>query len=182
MSTLAGLTRCFVSQSALANIVQELKKDPDTTLSSRRGIKRAREDAVNFETPYGKLMIDIALKLPATKKEKETTFSFPFVNPWALLWHYCNVSEEYSKFLTKRHGLEGFSQAHRWDIILYGDEVSAGNVLRHDNKRKCQVGMLFIKQKDQSAVFFAYVGINCLSNLKGYCYKFKTVPSSGFSN
>ena len=84
MPTLAGLTRCFVSQSALANIVQELKKDPDTTLSSRRGIKRARENAVDFETPYGKLMLDIPLKLPATKKEKETTFSVPLCQPMGI--------------------------------------------------------------------------------------------------
>ena len=178
MPTLAGLTRCFVSQSALANIVQELKKDPDTTLSSRRGIKRARENAVDFETPYGKLMLDIPLKLPATKKEKETTFMFPFVNPWALLWHYCNVSEEYSMFLKKRHELEGSRQDSQWDIIVYGDEVSAGNVLRHDNKRKCQVGMLSMLRKKlhfvNSYVGFRYIAINvhsfkCLSNLMGYC-------------
>ena len=81
------LTRRFVSQSALENILKELKERPETVLHSRRGIKRARDDFVDVETPYGKLLVEVPVKLEATKTEAEMEVRFPFVNPWAILYH-----------------------------------------------------------------------------------------------
>lgn len=138
MASLSALTRRFVSQSALENILKELKERPETVLHSRRGIKRARDDFIDVETPYGKLLVEVPVKLEATKTEPEMEVRFPFVNPWAILYHL-RRSDEYANFLKSRHDLVPSSCDSRWSVICYADEVSAGNVLRHNNKRKTQV-------------------------------------------
>ena len=104
MASLSALTRRFVSQSALENILKELKERPETVLHSRRGIKRARDDFVDVETPYGKLLVEVPVKLEATKTEAEMEVRFPFVNPWAILYHLCQA-DEYANFFNccKKH-------------------------------------------------------------------------------
>ena len=140
MASLSALTRNFVSQSALENILKELRDRPETELHSRRGIKRARESFVDVETPYGKLLVYVPVKLEATKTEAEMEVRFPFVNPWAILYHLCREGEEYAGFLKAKHDLVPSNYGSRWSVICYADEVSAGNVLCHNNLRKTQVG------------------------------------------
>ena len=140
MASLSALTRNFASQSALEDILKELSERPETELHSRRGIKRAREAFVDVETPYGKLLVYVPVKLEATKTEPEVEIRFPFVNPWAILYHLCREGEEYAAFLKAKHDLVPSNYGSRWSVICYADEVSAGNVLRHNNLRKTQVG------------------------------------------
>lgn len=154
MASLSALTRRFVSQSALENILKELKERPETVLHSRRGIKRARDDFVDVETPYGKLLVEVPVKLEATKTEAEMEVRFPFVNPWAILYHLCQ-SDEYAKFLKNKHDLVPSSYDSRWSVMCYADEVSAGNVLRHNNKRKTQV-------RNKATVFLCLPKKRCL--------------------
>ena len=53
----------YVSQSALEALLNELKEAPLPEAGSRRTIKRARDEHVQVQTPFGSLITDIAVKL-----------------------------------------------------------------------------------------------------------------------
>ncbi|CAE7346527.1 unnamed protein product [Symbiodinium sp. CCMP2592] len=72
----------YVSQSGLAAVLREVSESSSTVAPSRSGIKRAREEQVAIDTPYGALIDNMQIK---DKKGKER--SFPTLNLKAWMWY-----------------------------------------------------------------------------------------------
>ena len=124
----------FLSQSALQGVLREIRDKGLPAASSRRSIKRAREDSVRVATSYGELFQTITIPC-----EDESTTDLEIVSPAPFLAHAFKQCPAFSKYMMANHD-ENHSSAERpWRIILYTDEVSPGNQLKVDNRRKVWV-------------------------------------------
>ena len=129
--------KCFVSQNALGEILTWAKQNPDTLAelgTSRASIKRAREDACDIVTSYGKLLQEMSLR-----GKNGNEIKVAYLAPAAMLQHAASSCEKFGQCLGKV--LEGrLSSVERpYTIVIYSDEVSPGNQLKHTNRRKLQV-------------------------------------------
>ncbi|CAE7599769.1 unnamed protein product [Symbiodinium sp. CCMP2592] len=121
----------YVSQSGLAAVLKEVSESSSTVAPSRSGIKRAREEQVAIDTPYGALIDNMQIK---DKKGKER--SFPTLNLKAWMWYV--VKNLLVSFFSRKF-LEHPPKANTpWRVCLYCDEISPGNQLKQQNTRKIQ--------------------------------------------
>ena len=134
--------KSFVSQRALAEILQLLPEEEDQPATSRATLKRKRDDKMNLTTPYGPLWKELT---GFTMKEGPP-LKVSYIDPLALLWHACNQGGGFQEFLQNCAARNPCSPAHPWDICLYVDEVSPGNQLKPVNERKLQVLYFSLKQ------------------------------------
>lgn len=122
--------RKFVSQSALSELLKELKDLPQLPeATSRSTLKRARDDKVSGQTPLGPLFVDT--QLPTEDGE----FKCRMVHPGALLWHLCFNCSSFWTYLESLMVRKPSTEMCPWCITLYSDEVSPGNQLKPDNRR-----------------------------------------------
>ncbi|CAE7361700.1 unnamed protein product, partial [Symbiodinium sp. CCMP2456] len=122
--------RHFVSQAALESVLQDLGHDEGT---SRRSIKRARDDEIDINTDFGHLLGHIEVDVQDKKEIKKQ--QLPILNIRAFLAHL--VSEPgMAAFFTRRHAAMPSSAEKPWRICLYCDEITPGNQLRSTNQRK----------------------------------------------
>lgn len=130
-----GTRKSFISQSGVAELLDELKKAeclPTTT--SRNSIKRARLDVIDVSTPYGKMVRE--WQVDGTEGKKVTIH---YVHPAAHLWYMVHNCEPFSAFMEELLRDTPSSPQQKYQIVLYADEVSPGNQLKTDNRRKCYV-------------------------------------------
>ena len=121
-----------MSQSALASVLAELRElgeIPDAC--SRSSLKRARDEDMAIQTPYGDLMQTVPIDM---KNGSQRQFSF--IHPLALIYHLCAVSLQFKEFMSDKLRETKCGWNKQWSIIVYGDEVGPGNALKHYNKRK----------------------------------------------
>lgn len=122
--------RKFVSQSALSELLKELKALPELPeATSRSTLKRARDEKVSGQTPLGPLFLDT--QLPTEQGE----FKCRMVHPGALLWYLCFNCSSFWTYLESVLVRKPSTEMSPWCIILYSDEVSPGNVMKPDNRR-----------------------------------------------
>jgi hypothetical protein len=90
-------------------------------LKRKRGeINEEIAELTKIQTPYGPLVAILNLPL-----ESGGHLTWPFINPFALLWVLCTGYEKFSRFLFKYvSGLAG--------IVMYHDETTPGNQMHHD--------------------------------------------------
>ena len=136
--------RSYVSQSALAEVLKEIREIgyvPET--SSRSSIKRARQEALDIQTPHGKLLqrLKITFQHPETKVRSEGHIDY--IHPVAMLFHAAATCQDFAAQLLSRLAETPNTV---WQIILYCDEVLPGNQLKHDNKKKLQAVYWSLKQ------------------------------------
>ena len=124
----------FLSQSALQGVLREIRDKGLPAASSRRSIKRAREDSVRVATSYGELFQTITIPL-----EDESTTDLEIISPAPFLAHAVKHCPAFAKYLMDKHAETPSSAERPWRIILYTDEVSPGNQLKVDNRRKVWV-------------------------------------------
>ena len=130
----------LVSQSALATILKEIEENGLPDAKSRRSIKRARDDSLDKETPYGKLLITEQATLILQKGQtKPDVATFHFVNPLSLIYHISQNCHEYATFFRAMLDRHPSDFQRKLDIIAYSDEVSPGNILKRVNERKTYV-------------------------------------------
>ena len=140
-SVLAQLGRkSFCSKTALSNILTELKAAcPDANLddmpTSRTTVKRSRDDSMDLSSAYGALLTTKTI-LRSDKPDKHDVLDC--VNPMTAFSHACATCDEFRYAVTKNVRQKPPSAENPWSIIIYSDEIVAGDPLRHDNKRKCQ--------------------------------------------
>ena len=123
----------YISLNALEEVLRTLKANPDFTGTSRRSIKRARDSLVDVVTPYGPLIQRFNLKLDAGQEWKP-----PYVNPAGLLWTSCETSHAFAEFLADRMKKRTSNVQSKWSIMVYADEITPGNPLKHRNPFKTQ--------------------------------------------
>ena len=126
----------FVSQSALAKILQKVRTDGLPESCSRRSIKRSREDAVRVLTTHGPLIKTLQINFQEDGNAK--ALDVEYIDPAAMLSHAASVSEAFASFLGGRLEAHSCSYDRPWRLILYADEISPGNQLKHMNARKIQ--------------------------------------------
>jgi hypothetical protein len=124
----------FCSQSALASILQEVQRSGVPAATSRASVKRARDADIRVETPFGALFQELTLQLTSPAEP----FVVDVVNPLAFLHHATATSHQFAAFVSKALAQRPSGPSSRWGILLYHDEVSPGNQLKHHNKRKVQ--------------------------------------------
>ena len=134
--------KSFVSQRALAEILQLLPEEEDQPATSRSTLKRKREKNLQSRTPYGPMWKE----LTGFSMTKGPPLKVSYLDPLALLWHACNQGGGFQEFLHDCAARNPCSPARPWDICLYVDEVSPGNQLKPSNDRKLQVLYFSLKQ------------------------------------
>ncbi len=122
----------YVSQTALAAVIRELRDAPIDENVSRKDIRRARKALCETVTPYGMIMIDIHLK----QKSGDDTVKIAIQNPWAMLWFAANRSEQWAKLIRRSLAASPSSPSTKWRLMLYTDEISPGNQLKSHNRKK----------------------------------------------
>ena len=122
----------YVSQSALEALLNELKEAPLPEAGSRRTIKRARDEHVQVQTPFGSLITDIAVKL----QKDESQVKLPVLNLPAFLWHLCHELPQFAAFVQTRMHVHPNGPDRAWTMTLYSDEISPANQLKASNSRK----------------------------------------------
>ena len=117
--------------SAVSELIKELKNaDEVPEASSRQTLKRAREREVDVATPHGPIMTEMQLPL-----ENGGFLSARYCDLAAYLHHTVATCEGWGHFFEDRlEQAEGGQSG--WQMIVYADEVSPGNQLRKDNRRK----------------------------------------------
>ena len=124
----------YVSQSALSAVLQEAKTSGIPDLSNRKYISEARNAALDMSTPYGKLQQSI----DATPRPPHARQQLQVVHPLALLHVLLATCVAFSDFVERTHDANPSSADKPWNLCLYSDEVTPGNQLLIDNKRKIQ--------------------------------------------
>jgi len=136
----------YVSQTALEAVLKEVAACPDIADSaSRRGIKRARDSALEIETPHGwlvtniKVPLEVKSKSPAgTEEIKIVPTELPMLNMMAFIWHLCNSMPGVAAFFQRQLAKYPSTATTPWRMALYNDEISPGNQLKSSNTRKLQ--------------------------------------------
>ena len=129
--------KSFVSQSALAKVLQELKELPELPdATSRTTLKRSRDRWTDScKTPFGPVLQNIDFQ----KAHGSGTVSTQILHPAALLHHAAEHCAPFGKLLAERLQQVPPTLENPWGLVWYSDEVSPGNQLRHVNSRKVQV-------------------------------------------
>ena len=137
-SFLSSLGRkAFCSKTALATILDELKDIgalAGDTVTSRSSIKRARDDDMDVTAAYGKLLATT----PMNKESGGKPDRVDYVQPLTAFSHSCSSCDSFRTLVSRRLKVCPSSKDNPWNIIIYSDEIVAGDPLRHDNKRKSQ--------------------------------------------
>ena len=143
------------SDSALSGILEQLKRANrcDLEHTSRATIRRSQEYVLALETAYGTV-----IRSTQIVKHDGTEFTWEHVDPAAALNFLVQESPEFNDVMWASYQSSPPTPINPWDIIVYEDDVSSGNVLRVDNTRK--VGALYWA--------FAQFGYEILSHVAGW--------------
>ena len=132
--------RKFVSQSALATLLQEVAALPELpSANSRSSIKRCRDEGMDIDTPFGKVLLTHEAQLvPETASSEPDMAQLTFVNPLALTYHLCATCDQVASVMRGMFACQAPSMECPFGIIACADEVTPGNVLLPKNPRKLQ--------------------------------------------
>lgn len=118
----------YVSQSALAGVIDHIKIHGLPEAASRSQFSRATKALLSAEYPYGQLkcMLDLEAMDGAT-------IQLPVLNLKSYMAALFDESASYASLLlrTKRSTFE-----HKWGLLMYMDEITPGNVLSGRLTRK----------------------------------------------
>jgi len=121
-----------ISGSGLAAFIQDVKEHgvPDVP-SGRPALKEAADLQLNTPTPYGPIIASVTVK-----DTNEADLQLPTINPLALLYTAFESADPFSELVVERMAIYKPSPETPWRLLLYGDEITPGDVLSHDNMRK----------------------------------------------
>ena len=113
----------YVSQSALAGIIADIRDNglPDNT--SRASMQRATQFSLEQHDQYGPLLEK--LQLPNSKGGSTTVYVTNVATYLAALYR----SDSYRDLLLRAYALHPCSYQKPWGLCIYSDEIVPGNVL-----------------------------------------------------
>lgn len=122
----------FVSQSALAAMCKMAKDDPESIpkISQPRNVRDARDLISCQQTPYGDMLERRVLVLRAGG-----TVPVMFANPLAMLY-VAAKERHFADLLRRTAAAVPPSVGSPWDMCVYNDEITPGNVKKSVNERK----------------------------------------------
>ena len=114
----------YMSQSALSALCKWSRDHNGLPeLYSRQTIQRARDEYIDINTPYGKLVQECELPY------KDGGFmKLEMLNPLAAIYHTLSSSSSIGQVYAKL--LE--TKPQPWHLIVYNDEITPGNQLAHN--------------------------------------------------
>ena len=123
----------MVSAVAFAALVACSRQEafPEGSVS-RRDIRLGTSLIAATQTPYGQIFQ--TMEVPGS----EAAVKMGIQHPHSFLWHVCKVSKCLSDLILRALEASPSTPAAPWNLILYNDEVSPGNQLSFQNKRKLQ--------------------------------------------
>ena len=137
------------SASALSAILGAIQKDglPEGSVS-RPTLRQARDQLMKDTTPYGTVV-----QLLELSGKDGVTRAVPIANPFALIYSAVRDCAPFREFMKLKLEEQPPSPDAAWSLVLYSDEVTPGNPLSTNNKRKFH------------AVYFSFLefGTNALS-------------------
>ena len=120
-----------VSARALFAVVRDIAQYGLPVAYSRSDIRSARNSVCDAATPHRRAVQHLPLHgLPAPGIE--------IAHPAALLWYLFAHCEGWRRLLLSRHSAVPSSETAPWHMILYTDEVTPGNVIGVQPRRKSQ--------------------------------------------
>jgi hypothetical protein len=122
-----------VSATALSSILNAVERDGMPEMHGRMDVARARDATIKQDTPYGQLQTELELDTKTGTKVK-----FRILNLFALLFVAFNSCGGFHTYMAERLQAHPSSVDNPWSLVLYTDEITPGNVLAPDNKRKIQ--------------------------------------------
>ena len=123
----------YASASALSAVLKDIEEHGAPELHDRKDFKSARDATAASETPYGPFLQTIELE-----KIDSTMMPFIIVLPFAMLWFLMSTVNKFSDVAWSRLAEHPASADLPWSLILHSDEITPGNVLAHDVRRKSQ--------------------------------------------
>ena len=124
-----------ISQSALSAVLDDVEQHGVPALHSRRDLYAARELQATTMTPYGELHQDVDLTTIAAGPRS----TLRIAHPLALLWLAYTTCIAFGDFIDACHAAKPSTQDAPWSLCLYSDEVTPGNPLVVEQKKKVQV-------------------------------------------
>ena len=136
MSRLVELgRRKFISVSALADVLKDIKENGMPTHVSRSSIKRARDhEFEQYNTPYGAVLKSMNIGTD----ENGDPCCFWFADSRACLYYMISESPKLAQFIREKLAAHPCNIEKPWHIVVYNDEISPGDQLQHHNPRKTQ--------------------------------------------
>ena len=128
--------KSFISQRALEEVLQWAKDNPELlaeTGASRSNLKRQREEAFDIRTTYGPLLRQWKLT-----GQKGQTIAVDYLHPAAMLSHVSANCGGFARILKQLLEERRPTPDTPFTVVLYCDEVTPGNQLKRDNRRKVQ--------------------------------------------
>ena len=135
MASLGTLGRKhYVSQSALSAILAEVKAMEEAlpTNVGRKALKRARQEQCDISTPVGDMFVTVKLE---PRDSKGVAIDLKVLNPVAWLYHISTL-DGFGEFFEKEVMAAVPSASAPWEIAVYSDEVTPGNQLKSENRRR----------------------------------------------
>jgi len=123
-----------VSASALSAVLLEAKESGIPDLHDRRDFREARDAVLDEATPYGPIYQSVDVPIHAPRKRQH----LQVIHPLAFLYLLLSTCVNFSNYVESIHAARPSSAASPWGLVLYSDEVTPGNQLAMDNKRKIQ--------------------------------------------
>ena len=119
--SLASLTRKYVSESALGEILQKLRGNPDIILGtgglSRSSVKRKREREVDIDGPLGPVLRVLHIG------EADHVVQAPWLDPAGFLDLQLSRAQPWRELFMRK--LQ--SSPLPWRLLVYLDEITPGN-------------------------------------------------------
>jgi hypothetical protein len=131
LQKLDGLRRRMphMSRNAMAELLKEVAEHGLPELHSRHHMAEAVSMLLDEDTEYGPLLVDLNLPM-----KNGTTEVHKAVNPLAFM---CIAFRQGGGFTREMSSIfRNVSYEKPLQLILYGDEVTPGKEIAHDNKRK----------------------------------------------
>lgn len=118
----------YVSKSALAQVLKDVRENGVPAASSRPSQLRARKKAILEDTPlYGPCVIDYDLQ--QIEKGKRTTRKIALQCPFAFLWKSSKDCARFRQLLRDSFMRFPCTADQPWNLVLYFDAVSPSNPL-----------------------------------------------------
>ena len=138
----------FATAAALAAILIAVQKEGAPEIHTRNAMREARDNEASSATPFGPMIQEKSLHLV-----NGGTKNIKFAEPFACLWTAVTTCRPFHDLLYGRLLEKPSSPEQPWTIIFYTDEVTPGNPLATDNKRRFH------------AIYWSFMelGVNALS-------------------
>ena len=130
-----------VTASAFAELVKEFRNEGLPDLAARKHLKEAAELDLKISTRHGPLLKPL---LCLSKENK--LMRLPAADPLALLDTCFSKAGAFESMLHAAWENQPCCSESPWGLILYADEITPGNVLSHDNRRRIWSFYISIKQ------------------------------------